>query len=166
MSNGSSLRLAGVSGYARGSAQTVRDQRSCLTVKGSFVSVNVPKKGSKKRLNELISTGIKCQQQRISSRCYASVLETRICGTLTKWPVGPSACGAANAVKCDLCLINLPGDGQEKSAAGSASTRPTPSAPVSAPAAATFAKKHENKLLAISAVPMGTGRPRARPRRR
>lgn len=60
-------------------------------------------------------------------------------------------------MKCDLCLINLPGDGQEKSGAGSVSVCPTSLVPVSVPAAAAFAKKHENKLLAISPVPMGTG---------
>lgn len=73
--------------------------------------------------------------------------------------------GSENALKCDLCLINPPGDRQEKSAAGSVSTRQTSPAPVSIPAAAAFAKKHTSKLLAISAVPMGTGPRRARPLR-
>lgn len=41
----------------------------------------------------------------------------------------------------------------------------TSPAPVSIPAAATFAKKHKNKLFAITAVPMGTGPQRVCPLR-
>lgn len=84
-----------ISMYSQRSKVKIPASTSCLTVKHSFVSVNVPKSRKKLKLkfSQFIPTGnrgqrLKCQQHLlISPRSYASLLETRISNP--EEPAGP-----------------------------------------------------------------------------